>query len=179
MASHHHLQPCCSRDRIMVKAFALRTHAGFSLVELLVVVTIVAVLATIGLPLAELAHRRTNEEELRQSLREIRSALDAYKKAADQGHITKQVDASGYPPNLDALVAGVTDAQSPRGQKLFFLRRLPRDPFAHDDILSSADTWGVRSYASTSEDPKSGADVFDVFSKSTDKGMNGVPYRKW
>lgn len=152
---------------------------GFSLIELLVVVAIVAILASIGLPLAELAHKRTQEEELRQSLREIRSALDAYKKAMDTGHIVRQVDASGYPPSLDVLVTGVVDAQSPRATKLFFLRRLPRDPFAPEEISNAADTWGWRSYESTAEDPKPGKDVYDIYSKSSGIGMNGVPYRKW
>lgn len=156
-----------------------QTGHGFSLVELLVVIAIVSVLACIGLPLAELAHKRTQEEELRQSLRQIRSALDAYKKATDLGHIVKQNDGSGYPPTLDALVTGVVDAQSPRSDKLFFLRRLPRDPFAPEDITKAADTWGLRSYNSTAEDPKPGKDVYDVYSKSPGTGMSGVPYRKW
>ncbi|CAH0353111.1 hypothetical protein AQB9606_03067 [Aquabacterium sp. CECT 9606] len=152
---------------------------GFSLIELLVVVAMVSILASIGLPLAELAHRRTQEEELRQSLRQIRSALDAHKKATDAGQIVRQVNASGYPPSLDVLVTGVVDAQSPRGSKLFFLRRLPRDPFAPEEIGDAAQTWGLRSYESTAEDPKPGKDVFDIYSKSEGAGMNGVPYRKW
>lgn len=158
---------------------APQQHWGFSLVELLVVVAIISVLAMIGLPLAELAHKRTQEEELRQSLREIRSALDAYKKAVDMGHIPRSIDASGYPPTLDALVDGVTDVQSPRNEKLFFLRRLPRDPFAQTEITNAADTWGLRSYESKADDPKPGKDVFDVYSKSAETGMNGVPYSKW
>lgn len=156
-----------------------RLHAGFSLIELLVVVAIVAVLATIGLPLAELAQKRTSEEELRQSLREIRSALDAYKKASDEGHIVKQTGSSGYPPSLDMLTAGVVDAQSPRGDKMYFLRRLPRDPFAPEGVAHAAKTWGLRSYASSAEEPKPGDDVYDVYSKSDAAGMNGVPYKKW
>jgi general secretion pathway protein G len=153
--------------------------SGFSLIELLVVVSIVSILATIGLPLAELAHRRTQEEELRQALREIRSAIDMYKKLVDLGHITRSVTASGYPPDLDFLVKGVSDAQSLRGEKIFLLRRLPRDPFASAEIINPAETWGLRSYASTNEDPRPGADVFDVYSKSGGAGMNGVPYMKW
>jgi general secretion pathway protein G len=152
---------------------------GFSLIELLVVVAIVSVLASIGLPLAELAQQRTQETELRQALREIRGALDAYKRASDEGHITKRTGDSGFPPNLSALVEGVPDAMSPKGERIFFLRRLPRDPFAHEDITSAADTWALRSYQSTDDDPRPGSDVYDIHSTSTARGMNGVPYNKW
>lgn len=171
----------------MIKAMAFanvattrRFHAGgFSLIELLVVVSIISVLAMIGLPLSELAHKRAQEEELRQSLRELRSALDAYKSAVDTGHIARAVGASGYPPNLDALVDGVPDVQSPRNARLFFLRRLPRDPFAPSDIANASDTWGLRSYDSSAQAPKEGKDVYDVYSKSSEIGMSGVPYRQW
>lgn len=152
---------------------------GFSVIELMVVVAILSILATIGLPLAELAQKRTKEEELRQSLREIRSAIDAYKKSVDQGHIVRIVGASGYPPNLDVLVNGVTDAQSPQGDKIYFLRRLPRDPFVPEEGQAAAATWGLRSYASPADDPKPGKDVFDVFSNSEEVGLNGHPYKKW
>lgn len=154
-------------------------QSGFSLVELLVVVAIVSVLATIGLPLAELAQKRAQEEELRIALRAIRGALDDYKKAVDDGRIPKRVGDSGFPPNLHALTDGVQDAKSPRGDRIFFMRRLPRDPFAANEIVDPADTWGVRSYASTAEDPKSGGDVYDIYSLSRDQGFNGVPYRQW
>lgn len=156
----------------------MKTIRGFSLVELVVVLAIVSVLASIGLPLAELAQRRNSEEDLRRSLRDIRSALDAYKRLVDQGSIQKAADASGYPPNLDALVSGVPDARSPRGNKIYLLRRLPRDPFAPEG-LSAADSWGLRSYASPPDDPKPGSDVFDVYSKAGGSGLNGVPYREW
>lgn len=166
-------------DTDMSSPLMPRQRLGFSLVELLVVVAIISVLAMIGLPLAELAHKRAQEEELRQSLRDIRSALDAYKKAVDMGHIPRSIDASGYPPTLDALVDGVTDVQSPHNEQLFFLRRLPRDPFAPAEIANAVDTWGLRSYESKADDPKPGKDVFDVYSKSVEAGMNGVPYSKW
>jgi general secretion pathway protein G len=156
-----------------------RAGAGFSLIELLVVVSIIAVLATIGLPLAELAEKRTKEETLRAGLREIRSALDAYKAASDKGHIIRRVGDSGFPPSLDVLVEGVVDAQSPRNERMYFLRRLPRDPFAQPEVGKTADTWGQRSYASPANDPQPGNDVYDVYSKSTETGMNGVPYRQW
>lgn len=154
---------------------------GFSLIELLVVVAIISILATIGLPLAELAQRRTKEEELRAALRDIRTALDAYKRATDEGHIVRRVGETGYPPTLDALVKGIPDAQSPRGDKLFFMRRLPRDPFAapENSNASAAETWGLRGYGSPAEDPRPGPEVYDVYSKSAETGMNGVPYKQW
>ncbi|MCR5881419.1 type II secretion system GspH family protein [Rhizobacter sp. J219] len=156
----------------------MRQARGFSLIELVVVLAILAVLASVGLPLAELAHRRTQEEDLRRSLREIRSALDTYKRLVDQGSIQKAADGSGYPPSLDVLVAGVPDARSPRGAKIYILRRLPRDPFAEEG-MSAAESWSLRGYASGPDDPRPGADVFDVHSKSGGVGLNGVPYREW
>jgi general secretion pathway protein G len=153
--------------------------SGFSLVELLVVVAIMSILATIGFPLAELAHRRSQEEDLRRSLREIRSAIDAYKRLVDAGRIVRAADASGYPVRLELLVDGVQDAQSPQGTKIYLLRRLPRDPFADESTLDAVQTWGVRSYASPPDDPQPGRDVFDVHSRSVGVGLNGVPYRQW
>ena len=143
------------------------------------VISIIGVLATIGLPLAELAQRRTQEEELRQALRDIRSALDNYKQKVDQGHIIRAVGDTGYPPDLNVLEAGVVDAQSPRGAKLYFLRRLPRDPFAPSGLGTAAETWGLRSAVSSASEPQPGRDVYDVYSKSTQIGFNGTPYRQW
>src|SRR5258706_6997753 len=145
-------------------ASAATDRRGFSLVELLVVIAIMSILASIGLPLAELSHKRAQEEELRRSLREIRSALDAYKRLVDIGRIARAADASGYPPRLQVLVEGVPDAQSPQGTMLYFLRKLPRDPFAPDATVEAADTWALRSYASSADDPQPGRDVFDVHS---------------
>lgn len=152
---------------------------GFSLVEMLVVVAIMGVLASVGLPLAELSHQRTKEEELRRSLREIRSALDAYKRLTDQGSIQRAADASGYPPNLEVLVEGVPDARSPKGTKIYLLRSLPRDPFAPASMSAAAQTWELRSYASPATDPKPGADVYDVHSRAPGNGLNGLAYREW
>lgn len=151
---------------------------GFSLVEMLVVVAILATLASIGLPLVELSRQRTQEEDLRRALREIRSALDAYKRLSDQGHIQRAADASGYPPSLEVLVQGVQDARSPRGLRIYLLRSLPRDPFAPSSA-APATTWDLRSYASAPDDPRPGVDVFDIRSRSTRVGLNGVPYRDW
>jgi general secretion pathway protein G len=151
---------------------------GFTLIELVITAAIVSVLALAALPLAETAARRAKESELRAALREIRTALDAYKKAWDEGRIERQLDASGYPPTLDALVQGVRDIKDPKGRNFHFLRRLPRDPFA-DSALAAADTWGKRSYASPPDFPAEGADVFDVYSRAAGAGLNGIAYREW
>lgn len=153
--------------------------SGFSLIELLVVVAIMAILASIGMPLAELSHQRSKEEDLRRCLREIRGGLDAYKRLVDDGRIERAVDGTGYPPDLAALVDGVKDARSPTGAKLYFLRRLPRDPMHADASVPAAETWTLRSYASPPDDPRPGKDVFDVHSKSPLTGIDGTHYSSW
>jgi general secretion pathway protein G len=152
---------------------------GFTLIELLVTVAIVALLASVALPMSELAVQRTREQELRFALREIRGGIDAYKKAWDEGRVQKNVGDSGYPKTLESLVEGVTDAKSPARSKMFFLRRLPSDPMAADGAASPARTWGKRAYASPPDDPREGEDIYDVYSLSTTRGLNGVPYREW
>ena len=146
---------------------------GFTLIEVLITCAIVATLASIALPLSELAAQRSKETDLRRALMQIRDALDAYKKASDEGRIQRSPDQSGYPPTLAALTEGVTDAKSPTGGKIYFLRRLPRDPFNPDG------PWGVRSYESPPHEPRPGKDVFDVFSLSTRTGLNGIPLKEW
>jgi general secretion pathway protein G len=139
----------------------------------------VAVLTSICLPLAEVSAQRKKEEELRTALRQIRDALDAYRQAAEQGRVARAVGESGYPKTLRALVDGVEDAQSSKEEKLYFLRRLPRDPMFPDGAVSPEQTWGKRSYASPPSAPREGKDVFDVFSRSEAIGLNGVAYREW
>lgn len=157
----------------------VRASRGFTLVELMVTVAIVGLLAGIALPLAELGVRRQKEQALHAALREIRGAIDAYKLAADQGRIRKSADQSGYPESLDALVLGVEDARSPGHEKIYFLRKLPRDPLFPQAEAPAADTWGKRSYASPPDAPREGADVFDVYSLSSGTGLDGVPYKDW
>lgn len=154
-------------------------HAGFSLIELLVTLVIVSILASAALPMAELAVQRGKEQDLRQALREMRNAIDAYKQAGDDGRIARQPTESGYPHSLDELVNGVTDAKDIKGGKLYFLRRIPADPFAEATDKGGSAAWGLRSYASSREDPKAGADVFDVYSRTPGAGLNGVPYKEW
>jgi general secretion pathway protein G len=157
----------------------MRARAGFTLIELVVTVAIVAVLASVALPLAELGVKRNRENELRAALREIRGAIDAYKQAADEGRMPKKADETGYPPNLEVLTEGIEDARSPKKAKLYFLRRLPRDPLHTDPQMPAAQTWGRRAYDSPHDAPHEGRDVYDVYSLSNADGMNGIPYRQW
>lgn len=137
-----------------------------------------ATLSLIALPFSELASKRAKEEELRLALRTIRAALDQYKQAVDDGKIVRSEGSSGYPPNLGVLTSGVINAKSPRGEKIYFLRRIPADPFSKSDMPAEK-TWGLRSYSSPPDDPREGVDVYDVFSKSSDIGLNGIPYQRW
>jgi general secretion pathway protein G len=145
---------------------------GFTLIELLITVAIVALLASVAVPLAETTVQRGKEADLRRSLREVREAIDAWKRASDDGAIEKAVNKSGYPPTLQALVEGAVDKRDPKGGRLYFLRRIPVDPI-------SGEEWGLRSYASPADRPQAGNDVYDVYSKSGQTGLNGIAYREW
>jgi len=153
---------------------------GFTLIELVVTIAIIALLSTVAMPLAELTAKRSREQDLRNALMHIRDAIDAYKTAYDQGKLPQIVGATGYPPNLDVLWQGVDDTSAANsGKKIYFLRRLPRDPFATDPNQTAAQTWGKRSYASPPDEPAEGDDVFDVYSQSQDKDLRGIPYKEW
>jgi general secretion pathway protein G len=145
---------------------------GFTLIELLITVTILALLASVALPLAEVTVQRNKEADLRRSLRELRGAIDAYKAAADEGRIERKADQTGFPPTLAALVEGVPAKGNLKDSKVYFLRRIPADPL-------TGEAWGLRSYASPADAPQEGKDVFDVYSRSSDVGLNKVPYREW
>lgn len=156
----------------------MKRFRGFTLVEMLVVLLMMSILATAAVPLARINQRRIKETELRASLRTLRGAIDSYKQQWNTGHIEKKTDDTGYPPDLQSLVSGVVDVADPKGRKIYFLRRIPRDPFA-DPGAPAEQTWSIRSYDSPVDAPVAGKDVFDVTSRATGTGLDGVPYRQW
>lgn len=153
--------------------FRRRLPAGFTLIELMVAVSILLVLATMALPVARVKIKRDKELELRRALREIRTAIDRYKDAADKGLIAVDVDTEGYPPTLDTLVKGVELAGKP-DRRVRFLRRIPRDPF------TNSTDWGLRS---VQDEPDSrswnGENVFDVYSRSAGIALDSTRYSDW
>jgi general secretion pathway protein G len=152
---------------------------GFTLIELLIVLAILAILALLVAPVAQTSIQRARENELRLALREIRNAIDAYKRASDEGRIHRSPEDTGYPHSLTELVEGVEDQRNPKHSKIYFLRQIPRDPMSADPAGDAEAIWGKRSYASEPNEPQEGADVFDVYTPATGTGLNGVPYRQW
>ncbi len=151
---------------------------GFTLIELSIALVVLAVLVTMAAPTLKLQAQRQKETELRGALRDIRGAIDAYKRAAQDGRIKLPADASGYPASLEALVEGAPDASRADGARIHFLRRVPRDPMNATPESNEA-AWGLRSYASPADAPSAGVDVYDVYSRSEGTGLNGLAYRQW
>ena len=154
-------------------------NCGFTLIELIVTVAIVGILAGAAFPMMDLVVTRQREIELQTALRQIRTAIDAYKSAWDEGRIPRQIGRSGYPKSLGELVNGVTDAKDVQRANIYFLRRIPRNPMSAEPGVSAEATWGKRSYASPPDSPREGDDVFDVYSPGQGVGLNGIPYREW
>ncbi|MGA7812092.1 type II secretion system protein [Caballeronia sp.] len=154
-------------------------NSGFTLIEMIVTVALVAIIASVATPFVKMHEQREKERELKQALREIRTAIDVYKQAGDEGRIARSFDSTGYPRSLEELVKGAADKRDPKGRKIFFLRSVPRDPMNPTLSGSAQDSWGKRSYSSEADDPQDDGDVYDVFSLSDRKGANGIPYRKW
>jgi general secretion pathway protein G len=150
---------------------------GYTFVELVVVSTIILILASAVVPLAKVTAQRQREADLRRALREVRTAIDRYKDAADLGQISPlelEPGAEGYPPYLATLVDGVTPSKDATGRKLRFLRRVPFDPMTHSQ------DWGLRSYQ---DDPDAGRwggqNVYDVYTTHAGTALDGTPYRDW
>jgi general secretion pathway protein G len=161
------LSPLFRRSRLRVSSRGIR---GFTLIELIVAIGILAILTGMAIPLARVKIQREKEVELRRDLWEMRDAIDRYKDAADRAAFQIKVGSDGYPPDLDTLVKGVDVG----GKKVRFLRRIPVDP------MTNKDEWGMRS---TQDDPTSdswgGQNVFDVFTKSQGTGLDGTKYSDW
>ncbi len=157
----------------------LNHRRGYTLIELLVAMGVLAMLAAMAMPLAEVVAQREREHELKRSLWEIRDAIDAYKRARESGALLAEPGSTAYPPTLDALTQLSLDARpASKGQALRFLRRVPRDPFA-DPALPPAKTWALRSFFSDADNPKSGEDVYDVYSLSQRKALDGTALKDW
>ena len=160
-----------------------RPTAGFTLIEMIAVLAIVATLVMAAVPLQELVVRRTQDQTLRKALRDLRGALDEHRRAVETGLIARGANGSPWPASLQVLVDGVplvdtggrTADEAPR---LYLLRRLPRDPTAPFD-LPAAQTWALRSSSSPPDNPQPGADVFDVSSRSEATALDGTRLRDW
>lgn len=153
---------------------------GFTLTEMLVTLTVLAILATAIMPLAKIAIKREKEIELRRNLRIIREAIDAYKKLADEKKIEVEEDTEGYPPDLETLVEGVElkegeGEEEKSGTKIVkFLRRVPKDP------KTNSYDWGLRSYQDdTDSDVWGGENVYDIYTKSLATALEGTKYKEW
>ena len=153
--------------------------SGFTIIELLVALVILGLIVTAAAPVVQLTVKRSKEQELKRYLWQMRDAIDAYKQAYDDGLIRRNSNITGYPPSLKILVQGVENLKDPKKKKLYFLRQIPRDPFAHDSELSAEQTWMKRSYASSFDEPKEGNDVYDVHSYSKEMGLDNRPYSEW
>jgi len=143
---------------------------GVTLLELIIATTVLLILMGAALPVVRLNMKRQKETQLRRDLWEMRAAIDRYKDVADSGGLQVKVGSENYPPDMDTLVKGV-DVQ---GKKVRFLRRVPIDP------MTGKNEWGMHS---VQDDPTSdswgGQNLFDVYSKSQGKGLDGTNYKDW
>jgi general secretion pathway protein G len=155
----------------------VRDDRGYTFIELLVVSAIVMLLASAVMPLARVTATRQREGELRRALREVRTAIDRYKDAADAQQIASleiKVGSEGYPADLQVLVDGVAVQNDATGRKLKFLRRIPVDPMTHST------NWGKRSYQDAPDATRwGGQNVFDIYTTFEGTALDGTKYRDW
>jgi general secretion pathway protein G len=153
------------------------SQRGYTFIELIVVTTILLILASAVMPLAQVTSQRQREAELRRDLREMRTAIDRFKDAVDQGMIAAselEPGNEGYPPTLETLVEGIPAANDASGRKLKFLRRIPIDP------MTNSDDWGMRAYQDEPDTSSwGGRNVYDVYTRSGGTGLDGTKYRDW
>jgi general secretion pathway protein G len=151
---------------------------GFTLVEMLVTLTILSILALAAMPLAKVAIKREKEITLRRNLRIMREAIDEYKKLADEKKFEFDEETEGYPPDLETLVNGIeitiTEKDEEKTKIVKFLRRIPRDP-----MMNSQD-WGLLSYQDDADSNVwGGENVYDVYTRSSGTALDGTKYRDW
>ena len=146
---------------------------GFTILELVMVCAVVGILTALAFPAVHFSRLRAQETELRAALREMRGAIDEYKRWSDAGLIEVELGTDGYPAELEKLV----EAQPVIGQvdrKIRFLRRIPVDP------LTGKAEWGLRSYQDDADEGDwGGENVFDVHSLAEGHGLDGTPYSIW
>ncbi|MBN2347072.1 MAG: type II secretion system protein [Candidatus Aminicenantes bacterium] len=150
-------------------------RGGFTLIEVITVTVIIAVLAVAAIPLAHNAFQRGKEIELRRALRELRTAIDAYRKFVEENKIEVDEDTYGYPEKLEDLVKGIEYKDRKNKTRLVrFLRRIPRDP------VNNHSDWGMRSFQDKIGSRHwGGQNVWDVYCDSNQKALDGTYYRDW
>jgi len=165
------------------RVWPLENKRGFTLLEMVVTLSILALLTLVAVPVIQTSVKREKESELRQSLRMIREAIDQYKKLADEKKIKVESESYGYPPDLETLVKGVeieeevADSSGRKTQKkvlVRFLRKIPIDP------MTGSTDWGLRSYQDEPDsDNWGGENVYDIYTKSQATALDGTKYRDW
>lgn len=157
------------------------SEGGLTLIELLVTLVILSVLSAIALPYAELTIRREKEVELRESLREVRKAIDAFHDDWSDGELSRTsegVSEDGFPKTLDVLVDGA-DTGDAKGTKRRYLRRIPRDPFA-DPAKKPGEQWVLRGYQDDLDAMRwGGKDVFDLHTAHEGDAIDGTHFKDW
>lgn len=128
---------------------------GFTLIELIIVVAIIGILATIAVPAMRTAPQKAREAALKEDLFTLRSCIDQFH--GDRGR---------YPASLDEMVS------------MGYLRRIPVDP-----VTRSAETWVVeleqKGEESDERDQEAGQGIIDVRSGSEDAALDGSKYSEW